>query len=325
MARKFNLFNLFNPSKDGRGVSKEEANAPRNFPYFFKMFFRNIGNLFYINLFMVLGNFPIFFSMIGAAGYFNKHGTAPASQLYGPFYGALTHQTAGGSPVTAALFGVHGISASVSIETPVTYVFYALTALLIFTFGFVNVGTTYQLRNIVKGEPAFLWSDFWHAIKRNKKQGFLMGILDVALLVLLVYDILFFYYNIGAFLNNVLFYLSLVIAVVYLIMRFYLYIILVTFDLPLRKILKNALIFSIIGFKRNLAAVVGIAAVLFFNYALFLAFLPLGILLPFIITISACSFIAAYAAFPKIKELMIDPYYTEEETVKEEPIFHDRG
>jgi len=325
MAKKFNLYNLFNSQKDGLGISKEEANAPKNFINFFKMFGRNIGRLASINLFMVFGNFPIFFSMIAAAGYFNIKSTAPASAIYAPFYGAMLHGAGAGSPVTAALFGVHGIQASVSINTPVTYVFYALTTLIIFTWGFVNVGTTYQLRNIIKGEPLFLWHDFWHAVKKNARQGFFFGIFDVIAMVLLAYDIMFFYYNIGSFIFNVMFYFSLVIAFVYLVMRFYIYLMMVTFDLSIRKLLKNALIFSVIGFKRNILAVLGIALALMLNYYALMVFIPIGVILPFIILFAAGSFMAAYAAFPKIKEIMIDPYYVEEEREYEEPIFRDNG
>ena len=322
---KFNLYNLFNSSKDGKGITKEEARAPRNLVNFFKFYWRSLGKIAYINLFMVFGNFPIFFSMIAAAGYFSNNGYAPASSLYAPFYGALTHQTGGASPVTMALFGVHGVQASVSIPTTATNVLYALTALIIFTWGFVNVGTTYQLRNIVKGEPAFLWHDFWYAIKRNWKQGLIFGIIDAVFIAVLAYDIIFFYYSIGGFIQNVMFYFSLAIAFIYFMMRFYIYIMMVTFDLPIRKLLKNALIFSILGFKRNIMAVLGMIVVLILNYYMLMVFLPIGIILPFIITLSTCTFMAAYAAYPKIKEMMIDPYYVEEEKEYEEPIFRDRG
>ncbi len=324
MAGKFNIYNLFNPNKDGLGVSKSELNAPRNLVNFFKFYWRNLGRLAYTNMLMILGNFPIFFMMIASAGYLDRQGFAPASQLYGPLYGALKHNLQA-TPATMALFGVHGVQTSVSIPTTATYVFYALTALIIFTFGFVNIGTTYILRNTVKGEPVFIWHDFWYAIKRNKKQAFIYGILDVIFIGLLAYDILFFYFNIGSFMFNVMFYFSLALAFIYFIMRFYIYIIMLTFDLSIMKILKNALIFSILGFKRNIMAVIGIAAVLMLCYSMLIVFLPIGIILPFIIMLSTCAFMAAYAAYPKIKEIMIDPYYVEEEVEYEEPIFRDNG
>ena len=81
--------------------------------------------------------------------------------------------------MTAALYGIFGVQAEVGYPTTWTYIMYGLSALVLFTFGFVNVGTTYIIRNMIKGEPIFMWDDFWYAIKRNWKQGLIMGIIDV--------------------------------------------------------------------------------------------------------------------------------------------------
>ena len=64
------------------------------------------------------------------------------------------------------------------------------------------------------------------------------------------------------------------------------------------------------------------------NYYIFAVFMPLGIVMPFVITISLCSFIAVYCTYPNIKRIMIDPYYPEahdDGSDGEEPIFTDRG
>lgn len=324
--KKFNIYNIFNPYRDGKGVLKE-PDAPRDFKFFFKLLSRNFGRMMSVNMFIILGNFPFLFIMLGASGNLNYHSSAPASSLFAPLNGALLNNPeAMKSPVTMALMGVHGVQHSISVNSPSTMVCYGLGALVIFTFGLVSVGVTYILRNIVKGEPIFMWDDFWYAIKRNYKQGLILGIIDVALSVIVAYDIFFFYFNIGSFLNNVMFYMSLVIAFVYIVMRFYMYIMLITFDLSLRKIFKNALIFSIIGFKRNIMAVLGLIVIAFVNYSILLMFIPLGVILPFLITLGLGTFVTTYAAFPKIKEIMIDPYYKEENKAdKEEPIFKDMG
>lgn len=51
----------------------------------------------------------------------------------------------------------------------------------------------------------------------------------------------------------------------------------------------------------------------FINYMLVLLFIPVGISLILFISIGAVWYIFVYAAFPKIKEIMIDPYYETEE------------
>jgi uncharacterized membrane protein YesL len=325
--KKFNLFELFNPTKDGKGVKKNSYGdgwGKRDAPTFFKMYIENLSRLLLVNIYMIIGNFPLFFGLFAMGGYLNKHTTAPSSQLFGPVYGIFKINP--GNPAVSALMGVHGIQTELSVNTTATLILFGLSGLALFTWGYVSVGTTYILRNIVKGEPIFMWDDFWYAIKRNLFQGMVVGILDVLFMGLLAYDVVFFYYNIGPFLNNVMFYFSILLAAIYFLMRFFIYILLITFNLKIRHIYKNAFIFSILNIKRNALAILGIAALVVINYALFIMYLPIGIILPFIITLSTGAFIAAYAAYPKIKEIMIDPYVDEkEEEIKEEPIFRDMG
>ena len=99
----------------------------------------------------------------------------------------------------------------------------------------------------------------------------------------------------------------------------------ITFDLNLYKLLKNALIFSMIGFKRNFLGTLGIIILAMFNYGLLMIFPPLGAIIPFIITIAIGQFIAIYTAWPKIYSIMIEPYEEPKTVPEEEPIFKDRG
>ena len=101
------------------------------------------------------------------------------------------------------------------------------------------------------------------------------------------------------------------------------YLLLVTFDLSIPKILKNSLIFSIIGFKRNFMATLGILVLLLLNYMVFVYVQPLGIVLPLVLTLSNGAFMSTYAAYFKIKEIMIDPYADKPEAPSEEPLAKD--
>lgn len=314
-------FKLFNYTLDGKGV-KNEPEGPKNLKNFFISYFRKFNQLVTVNIFMVLGNFPVLFALLALSGNLNNHFSVPSNPLYTIIDGVLP---SGYSPALAALDGVYGAYGSLSVPTVATNVFWILSLLVIFTFGLVNVGTTYILRNMVKGDPIFMWSDFWYAIKRNFRQGIILGILDLVFMIVISYDIVFFYYNIGSFMTNVSFWLSLFLALLYIFMRYYMYIVMITFDLSIFKILKNAVIFALLGFKRNIMALLGTLFVLFLTAGLFSVFVPLGVIIPFVILFSTCSYMAAYAAFPKIKQYMIDPYYEEEETDDTEPIFKDRG
>ena len=96
----------------------------------------------------------------------------------------------------------------------------------------------------------------------------------------------------------------------------------VTFDLSLFKLFKNAMIFAFLGFKRNILAFIGIAFVVLINLVIysFQPLMALGLALPLVVTIGICTYISAYAAWPKIKEIMIDPYYKEEKPKNDDTV-----
>ena len=185
-------FRLFDFQKDGKGVSKEDAIITPDLNGFFKSFFRNFNRLLSVNIFMVLGNFPFIFAVIALSGLFKIDYFAPDSWLFSQLHGIMLNfdpESSILSPSTMALFGIEGIQIESAAMTPISYLFWGLSATIIFTFGFVNVGTTYIIRNMIKGEPVFMWSDFWYAIKRNKKQAFWFGILDIAIMIIIPFNI----------------------------------------------------------------------------------------------------------------------------------------
>ena len=94
-------------------------------------------------------------------------------------------------------------------------------------------------------------------------------------------------------------------------MRFYIYLMLVTFDMKMRKIFKNALIFTVLGIKRNLMALLGMILLLAISIALIFLLVPLKIyaviLLPFLCILGFSGFMYTYAAYPVIERYMIAP------------------
>jgi len=134
-----------------------------------------------------------------------------------------------------------------------------------------------------------------------------------------VFDFMYFSSVGGSFWLDVGYFAIVALIIVYFFMRFYLYLMLVTFELPIRKILKNALIFSVLGFKRNIMALLGMVLITAINIVLFpiFAMTPLSIaiplILPFFYYLSVNAFTAAYAAYPIIDRYMIEPYRGEED------------
>lgn len=329
---------MFNPRGNGKGITKEEAAKPKTIGRFFRYFSTNFNMMFALNIFVFLGNFPILFGLFALTGNLNINTTAPSSSLFAPIYGAITAGEVN-NPVSAALMGVHGVQTQVSMMTPLTKVFFALTLLVVFTFGIVNACIAYVMRNIVKGDSTTLISDIKYCVKRNWKQALLLGIIDIVMIAVIAYDVMFFFLSGSGIVASFLFGMMLIVAMLYVMMRNYMYILLVTFDLPIRKILKNSFIFALLGFKRNIVAFLGGALVWVLDYLIMTVMFPIGLVLPVIFLVSLTTFMGIYAAYPKIKEVMIDPYYVsddvgakertedgdDEEEELPEPIFKDRG
>lgn len=305
--------------KEREGVSPDEPKAldRPTVGSFFKLFGRKINTLLSVNLLFVFGNFPIFFFLLALSGYVSDSTSAPYYQQFAPLLGASYFDP---SPVTASLLGIFGAHISITVPTVITNILYGLTALLFVTFGPVNVGTTYLLRSMVREEGMFLMSDFWYAIKKNFRQGLIFGMIDLLIMVLLGYDFLYFYINLGSGSTfiYILFFITFAMIIVYAMMRMYIYLMMVTFDLSIAKMLKNALFFSILGIKRNIMALLWVVLLIALEYVILMVFAPLGVILPLILLFSVGAFGCAFAAYPKIKEIMIDPYYSETPTPRNE-------
>lgn len=296
--KKFSLYKLFNP--EGKGLEAlDDLKGPDNLKKCFKLYGRNITTMICLNFLIIFGNFPLMLGLFALTGNLSIPTTAASSPLYAPLSGVMAFDS---SPITAALHGVHGTQSAIYTPTTLTYVFLGLSLLVLFTYGFVNTGVTYILRAIVRREPFSVWSDFWRTIKRNVKQALIIGILDVMIIGLLIYDIFFFALNASAMM-----YVNMLILALYLMMRFYIYIMLITFDLSVWKIIKNSLIFTLLNFKRNFVALLGILFAAALTWTLFVLFVPAGVALALAFLFSTCMYFGAFAAYPKIKEIMIDP------------------
>lgn len=305
--KKFNIYDLFYKKKANEEAAADK-HLPRNFAFFFTLLKRNLTNILYINLLTVFANLPVFLIIFAFSGNLQIDVAAPAGPLFAPLYGAF--KLGASSPAAMTAYGIYGVNSMIALWTPAAYVLLiAGIVLLLFTFGPSMIGSTYLLRNMVRGEPLFIMQDFKYAAKKNFKQGLALGILDLLIIGLLLYDIYFFYLNYATTFGLICFWVSVVILLLYFFMRFYIYMLALTFDLKITKIYKNALIFTILGFKRNILALLGILLVVIVDY-LILAFLPaIGVILPFAFLITLCAFMATYAAWPVVKKLMIEPYY----------------
>ncbi|HAZ20555.1 MAG TPA: hypothetical protein DCY75_10360, partial [Clostridiales bacterium] len=290
-------------TKPGPGIAQKKEMENYSYGNMFVQIGRKFSKLMGLNLLYLSMNFPLFFGAIALSGRFNIPYQTPATTGYQTISG-LSHYVF--DPAAVVMEGLHGHMTTSSYPGTTSTVLYYLTLLVLLTFGVSTAALTLVNRNLAKGEYSELAHDFFGAIKKNFRQAFFVGILDLGLLFVIAYAVMFYYYNFVAgtsIITSFMFFVALFIAFIYIFMRYYIYLMLVTFNLKTFKLFKNAWLFATLGFKRNMAATFFIVFTILLNIVLFVYLMPVGALLPFIITLSLLSFIATYSAYPVIKRL----------------------
>ena len=299
-------FKLFDMNRDGPGVSKEEGPLKPNLWNLPKFYFRQFTKVLSLNFAML----PL---ILLPAVLFYVYVTAPSMPTetdpsFAPLFGIYT---ANPTPGLISLLGVYGFqlplqtydTVRIAVTVAIGIVFAAL-------WGWINVGAAFCTRGMFRGDPVFIWSDFTYAIKRNLWQGLFVGLLDFACIAVLIFDFIYFSSVGGTFVLDFFYFASFGVCLVFMFMRYYVYTMLVTFDIKFRKLLKNSLIFSVLGIKRNLMTLLAIFLVVAVNALIALALWPFGlegvaIILPAIYLLPTIALFKTYGAYPVIEKYMI--------------------
>jgi len=192
-------------------------------------------------------------------------------------------------------------------------------AINIFTIGPATAGFTYVLRNFSREEHAWVWSDFKEHALKNYKQAFIVSLIDLVVAVVM-YVNLQFYTQLAAqnFYYGILKYIVLGMLILYIIMHFYIYQLMVTFQLTIKQIFKNAFIFTMLKLPRNFGMLVLCIIVLCAFYYYYIV----GILLTPFLVLSTIGFMINFYVYPTLKKYMIDKV-EEMENKTEETENHD--
>lgn len=185
---------------------------------------------------------------------------------------------------------------------------YFLFCLPIVTIGPATAGFTYVLRNFSREQHSFVWMDFIDAFRANWKQSLVVSIVDAIVIYLSVINF-GFYQSMSNGENSILGYIMLgaflIILILYLFMHYYIYMVLVTFDLKLKDVYRNAFILGVLGIPRNMLITVICGAIL----ATFL--LPtvwlISVGLTPLILLSLLGFITCFIAYPVMNKFLLQP------------------
>ncbi len=300
---------LFSPSflKPGKGIDKD-APQKRSFFRFFDIFFRKFWHLVRLNLLYALTMLPTFIIVFLLAGIISD-----TMFSMGDIQGLLQNMAQQGAeylndPQTFEYELSHLI---------VTFdLFFRFVIAFVFTIfwgmGPASAGFTYVLRNFAKEEHAWIWSDFKDATKNNFKQSLIVYLIDIVAFV--IFYIAFMVYGQMSGFLGALRYVIMMILFIYTLMHLYIYPIMVTFDLKLKEIYRNALLFAIGKLPSNMLVFLILAAIHF--GAVFLCVLYGGgyaiplfgvlVILELFILLSFSGLLVNFNSYPKLKKYMID-------------------
>lgn len=127
-------------------------------------------------------------------------------------------------------------------------------AVPVITFGPAQAGLTYLLRCYSYERPTFTWSDFKDKMKENMRQGIIVSVINISVFIFLLID-LYLYPRVsnGNALFSVANGLMVIVFVLFIMACMYLYPMMVTYELRIRDLYKNAVIFALARFVPNLA------------------------------------------------------------------------
>lgn len=187
------------------------------------------------------------------------------------------------------------------------FLYTPLVIISVLMYGPLTMGMTYIFRNFAREEHAWM-SDLWSRAWSNAKQGLIFGFLDILLTSLFVFGI---FGNVSVVGKNAGYSMSVILSVVcalaliiWLFMRHYTYMMAVSVNLSVIRILKNAWLFVVLGFGRNLIA--GLVTLACMAFSFLLAPLFTIITVPFLYY-SFTWFCTCFTCYPIVNKYIIVP------------------
>lgn len=267
-----------NYHKPGPGVSKNQAYQANRFSLYFQLLGRKFWNICTLNLTMVLYTLP---------------------------YLVLT-------------FGLYKLLGLIPfLASDLGFQFRVLLAFIPFGFYGPVLGAAFKIgRDFAKEQPVFLFSEFWDSFKSCAGKSIVLSLISFFFFGALTFA-LPAYFSMKGIGTYALFPLCLLAGIMLLFAQFYLYTMAVCFDLSVKDIAKNGLIFAFLCIFRNLLLFVIFLALIALCAEFLLLSFQYSILFGILLILLAC-FIPAFFVFtvsfvtdPALQRYVVDPYYQE--------------
>lgn len=169
-------------------------------------------------------------------------------------------------------------------------------------------------RYYVEEKPVFLVSDFFDAFKQNFKQGFVVGLINAVLLFACNFGMKFYIEKAD---TNGLYWIAVVLLCMFLLATIvafmYIYLMMVTVELPVFALLRNSYMMIFLGRFTNFFTLLFVGFLVFLTAALF----PWSSILVIFLLFSLSALIISFNSFQYIYKHLIKPYY--DKTGEENP------
>ena len=246
---------LFDVTKEGKGVSREQVNKRKGFMLFLDIYFRRFWKLVLLNLIYMIVSIPAIF----------------ISYKFVQYALVFYMQLAGISPENT-----EAVTAAIRL-TPM------LMAIIIQFCGAgpATAGFNLVLRKYINDKHAWVWADFVRGMKENWKQALGIYLINTAYTVFATGSFLFYKY-----LMPDMQVLSVVIftgSLAFLMMQMYTYQLMVGFKLTLKEIYKNSAILTIAKLPTNMGVAFISLILLYFMCTLAMGVPPAMLMFTFII------------------------------------------
>lgn len=209
---------------------------------------------------------------------------------------------------------------------PINY-FYLVGLIPLAGIGPATAGFIYILRNFSREQHAFIWMDFRDTFKSNWKQSGIITLINLVVGILIYLAVTTYSHHLsGSRILIIPFSLSITAGVIFLFMQYYIFIMLVTFDLSIATLYKNAAIFALLGIGRNILTTLICGILILLVYL----FKPLTFVLIPLILLSTMGLIICFNSWPLIERYLMpkaeeeaDAASSVDDGAEEERIFDD--
>ena len=266
------FFGFYNFMRPGHGEVGDEHYHP--FVRFWRRYSRNFIKLINVNLVYALVTLPVYVWLV--------------SQI-----NVITAQVDG---KTTTLLGTILLYYAMQIPTPVVIGLLVVSILLL---GPSTAALTYFAMDCAWDRPGLIWSRFWSAWKTNWKQALPVGFMDFLVLLATLYYFVDGEAIFGGF-SILIKIVWILFALIYALIRVYIYSVMVTVDLPLMALAKNSFILAILKPLRSVPVIVTAAVLCFLCSVADIILVPCFLY-------SFVAFSAAFLTQPVIEEYLLDP------------------